>query len=123
MAEDPLLRYIASCAGIRCNEIAHQDQFDGTDARRRASGLYTEIYSPRDQTEDLPIVFLRTPYRVADPAGGFTRYFGSTFRELVLKFKGPTSQSTTSGHLLKLMGPVESPNSHDSKSSSQCLKN
>ena len=44
--------------------------------------LYTEIYTPRDQTEPLPIVFLRTPYRVADPRGGFTRYFATAFREL-----------------------------------------
>jgi putative CocE/NonD family hydrolase len=44
--------------------------------------LYTEIYAPLDQSRDLPIVFLRTPYRVADTKGGFTRYFASTFREL-----------------------------------------
>jgi uncharacterized protein len=44
--------------------------------------LYTEIYTPRHQKADLPIIFLRTPYRVADTKGGFTRYFGSTFREL-----------------------------------------
>lgn len=49
--------------------------------------LYTEIYSPKsaansDPTKNLPIIFLRTPYRVADPGGGFTRYFRSTFREL-----------------------------------------
>jgi putative CocE/NonD family hydrolase len=45
-------------------------------------GLYTEIYTPQDQDGRLPILFLRTPYRVADPAGGFTRYFASTFRQL-----------------------------------------
>lgn len=44
--------------------------------------LYTEIYIPKQQQPDLPIIFLRTPYRVADPNGGFTRYFSSTFREL-----------------------------------------
>jgi putative CocE/NonD family hydrolase len=44
--------------------------------------LYTEVYAPRSQTEALPIVFLRTPYRVAAPNGGFTRYFQTTFREL-----------------------------------------
>lgn len=44
--------------------------------------LYTEIYTPRDQTEPLPIIFLRTPYRVADPDGGFTRYFATGFLEL-----------------------------------------
>lgn len=44
--------------------------------------LYTEIYRPRQQSSALPIVFLRTPYGVADRAGGFTRYFRTTFREL-----------------------------------------
>jgi uncharacterized protein len=49
---------------------------------RDGTRLYTEIYAPRRQVGDLPIIFLRTPYRVSDPAGGFTRYFNSTFREL-----------------------------------------
>ena len=44
--------------------------------------LYTEIYEPRAAATPLPIVFVRTPYRVADPKGGFTRYFDSTFRVL-----------------------------------------
>lgn len=44
--------------------------------------LYTEIYAPRNQAGDLPIIFLRTPYRVSDTKGAFTRYFNSTFREL-----------------------------------------
>lgn len=46
--------------------------------------LYTEVYAPRSGSEPLPIIFLRTPYRVADPRGGFTRYFNSTFRELAV---------------------------------------
>jgi putative CocE/NonD family hydrolase len=49
---------------------------------RDGTELYTELYTPQDQPDDLPIVFLRTPYRVADPKGGFTRYFDTTFREL-----------------------------------------
>lgn len=44
--------------------------------------LYTEIYTPVDAQGDRPIIFLRTPYRTADPGGGFTRYFGGTFRVL-----------------------------------------
>ena len=44
--------------------------------------LYTEIYSPREMTEPLPIIFLRTPYRVANENGGFTNHFNSAFREL-----------------------------------------
>ena len=44
--------------------------------------LYTEIYEPREISTPLPIVFLRSPYGVSDPSGGFTRYFGSTFRVL-----------------------------------------
>src|SRR5690606_4868370 len=44
--------------------------------------LYTEIYRPRDQRADLPIIFLRTPYGVKNAQGGFTGHFKSTFREL-----------------------------------------
>ena len=44
--------------------------------------LYTEVYYPRDQQELLPIIFLRTPYGVANANGGPTGYFQSTFREL-----------------------------------------
>ncbi len=44
--------------------------------------LYTEIYTPRDQSEDLPFLFLRTPYRASNPNGGNTRYLGTTFRQL-----------------------------------------
>lgn len=44
--------------------------------------LYTEVYTPREQHEDLPILLLRTPYRVAEPDDKFTRYMASTFREL-----------------------------------------
>ena len=44
--------------------------------------LYAELYTPRGVDHPLAIVFVRTPYRVADPRGGFTRYFHSTFRVL-----------------------------------------
>lgn len=44
--------------------------------------LYTEIYRPREQTGDLPIVFLRTPYQASSPDGGPSRYLRSTFRVL-----------------------------------------
>lgn len=66
-------------------ELDATDSYDKTELMipmRDGVSLYTEVYTPRDQDKDLPIVFLRTPYRVADPAGGFTRYFRSTFREL-----------------------------------------
>ncbi len=49
---------------------------------RDGTRLYTEIYVPREQARDLPVIFLRSPYRVSNPTGGFTRYFTSTFREL-----------------------------------------
>lgn len=44
--------------------------------------LYMEIYRPEDQTSELPVIFVRTPYGTANPEGGRTRYFQSTFREL-----------------------------------------
>jgi len=66
-------------------QFAVEEIYTKTDAMipaRDGVRLYTEIYSPTDQVEVLPIIFLRTPYRVADLEGGFTRYFRSTFREL-----------------------------------------
>lgn len=44
--------------------------------------LYTEIYAPRESDDELPILFLRTPYRVAHPRGGYSWHLSSTFREL-----------------------------------------
>jgi uncharacterized protein len=45
--------------------------------------LYTQIYAPKDQQqEELPILFLRTPYGVTNPDGEFTTHFATTFREL-----------------------------------------
>lgn len=43
--------------------------------------LYTEIYHPENLMEDLPILFVRTPYGVQNPNGGPTAHFASTFRE------------------------------------------
>lgn len=43
--------------------------------------LYTEIYHPENLIEDLPILFVRTPYGVQNPNGGPTGHFASTFRE------------------------------------------
>ena len=45
--------------------------------------LYTEIYSPRQSDSPAAILFLRTPYGTSNPAGGYARHLGSTFRELV----------------------------------------
>ncbi|MEO2027311.1 MAG: CocE/NonD family hydrolase [Fuerstiella sp.] len=62
-----------------------EDQYGKTDVMipaRDGVRLYTEVYTPCEPVEDLPIIFLRTPYRVAESDGGFTRYFDSTFREL-----------------------------------------
>ena len=44
--------------------------------------LYTQIYAPEDHAENLPIIFLRTPYGVTNPDGEFTTHFETTFREL-----------------------------------------
>jgi uncharacterized protein len=35
--------------------------------------LHTEIYTPRDAKEPLPILFERTPYGISDPSGGYSR--------------------------------------------------
>ncbi len=48
--------------------------------------LHTEVLTPigaaRERLDELPIVFLRTPYGASVQEGTFTRYFDSTFREL-----------------------------------------
>jgi len=66
-------------------ESAVQERYDRFDVMipvRDGIRLYTEIYTPRNFSADLPIIFLRSPYRVTNPNGGFTRYFDSAFREL-----------------------------------------
>lgn len=66
-------------------EIDIQNAYSKTDVMipmRDGVRLYTEIYTPRNQREKLPILFLRTPYRVAEPDGKFTRYFDTAFREM-----------------------------------------
>ncbi|HUL17384.1 MAG TPA: CocE/NonD family hydrolase [Terriglobales bacterium] len=35
--------------------------------------LHTEIYTPKNATEPLPILFERTPYGISDEAGGYSR--------------------------------------------------
>ncbi len=50
--------------------------FDKTDAMipaRDGVKLHTEIYSPKNATEPLPILFERTPYGLADDAKGYSR--------------------------------------------------
>ena len=69
---------ISSAAALVAQEFDASNSYIKSESlipMRDGVKLYTEIYTPRDQSGDLPIVFLRTPYRVADPAGGFTRYF------------------------------------------------
>jgi hypothetical protein len=70
------------CVAQDANVAERYDKADVMIPVRDGVELYTEIYSPRDVAKDLPIIFLRTPYRVAEPNGKFTRYFNSTFREL-----------------------------------------
>lgn len=45
--------------------------------------LYTEIYRPKDSYPESPIIFLRSPYGVSNANGGFSKYFRTTFRELL----------------------------------------
>jgi uncharacterized protein len=53
--------------------------FDKTDAMipaRDGIKLHTEIYSPKNASEPLPIVFERTPYGLADDEKGYSRKLG-----------------------------------------------
>jgi uncharacterized protein len=53
--------------------------FDKTDvliAARDGVKLHTEIYSPKNATEPLPIIFERTPYGLADDEKGYSRKLG-----------------------------------------------
>jgi len=50
--------------------------FDKTDAMipaRDGIKLHTEIYSPKNAAEPLPIIFERTPYGLADDEKGYSR--------------------------------------------------
>jgi putative CocE/NonD family hydrolase len=46
---------------------------DAMIAARDGVKLHTEIYSPRDSSKPLPIIFERTPYGLADDAKGYSR--------------------------------------------------
>ena len=53
--------------------------FDKTDAMipaRDGVKLHTEIYSPKNASEPLPIIFERTPYGLADDEKGYSRKLG-----------------------------------------------
>ncbi|HVH61769.1 MAG TPA: CocE/NonD family hydrolase [Candidatus Sulfotelmatobacter sp.] len=53
--------------------------FDKTDAMipaRDGIKLHTEIYSPKDASQPLPIIFERTPYGLADDEKGYSRKLG-----------------------------------------------
>lgn len=79
------LLLLVSCCRTTRAEIDIQNAYSKTDVMipmRDGVRLYTEIYTPRNQRGKLPILFLRTPYRVAEPDGKFTRYFDTAFREM-----------------------------------------
>ncbi|HTT33364.1 MAG TPA: CocE/NonD family hydrolase [Methylomirabilota bacterium] len=55
----------------------YSTQFDKTDvmiAARDGIKLHTEIYSPKNFTEPLPIIFERTPYGLTDDEKGYSRH-------------------------------------------------
>lgn len=63
-------------------EIAYRKS-DAMIPMRDGAKLYTEIYVPQGIDAQAPIILVRTPYGVANADGSFTRYFQSTFRELL----------------------------------------
>lgn len=75
---------LAAAAAVRAQALGEADYAKRSVMIPMRDGvrLYTELYEPRDAKAPLPIVFVRTPYGVADPRGGFTRYFATTFRVL-----------------------------------------
>lgn len=57
----------------------YSKSFDKADAMipaRDGIKLHTEIYSPKDAPEPLPIIFERTPYGLADDEKGYSRKLG-----------------------------------------------
>lgn len=53
------------------------DRFDRTEAMvpmRDGTKLFTIVYTPKNATEPLPIIFLRTPYGIDGSAGNFRSY-------------------------------------------------
>ena len=45
-------------------------------AARDGVKLHTEIYSPKNASEPLPIIFERTPYGLSDDEKGYSRKLG-----------------------------------------------
>lgn len=82
-----LLGSLSLVTGHRACAVQIEQSYDRTTAMipmRDGVRLYTEIYYPRTVEEPLPILFLRTPYQVANPRGGYSRHLDSTFRELAI---------------------------------------
>ncbi|MEM6414703.1 MAG: CocE/NonD family hydrolase [Pseudomonadota bacterium] len=76
---------LLSTATAEENTLPLEDRFTRQNVMipmRDGIKLYTEVYTPTDTTEKLPILLLRTPYGVSDKDGGYTLYFKSLFHEL-----------------------------------------
>jgi uncharacterized protein len=74
----PLL-LLAGLAAAQQERADYSKIFDKTDvmiASRDGVKLHTEIYSPKNASEPLPIIFERTPYGLADDEKGFSRKLG-----------------------------------------------
>jgi putative CocE/NonD family hydrolase len=74
----PLL-LLAGLAAAQQERADYSKIFDKTDvmiAARDGVKLHTEIYSPKNAPEPLPIIFERTPYGLADDEKGYSRKLG-----------------------------------------------
>jgi len=74
----PLL-LLAGLAAAQQERADYSKIFDKTDvmiAARDGVKLHTEIYSPKNASEPLPIIFERTPYGLADDEKGYSRKLG-----------------------------------------------
>jgi putative CocE/NonD family hydrolase len=72
---------VCSVGGAAAQEAPAEPDFsqmfekrEGMIAARDGIKLHTEIYTPKNVTEPLPIIFERTPYGLADDEKGFSRH-------------------------------------------------
>ena len=73
----PLLVVAATVAGLSTPQDQPADRFSVTDVMipmRDGVRLHTKIFTPKDQSAELPIIMKRTPYGIEGSAGNFASY-------------------------------------------------
>ena len=68
--------------------------------------LHTLIYTPKNQTENLPIIFTRTPYGIAGAGGSFATSYAELAQEgYIFAFQDIRGRFTSEGQFVMLRPP------------------